>query len=115
MIARSPIQRGAPPRKKRTRARRGRIHDREYLAWIHTQFCLVSGRRGVTAHHVRQFGSPKDDRRTIPLMAEFHLYEYGRYSIERLGKKRFEAHHGVDLEAAILKYNAMYERQAAAA
>jgi len=105
---RQSIKRGAPPRRKRSRARRGRVRDKAYLGWMAAQFCLVSGRRGVTVHHVRRHGEPKNDRRTVPLMAEFHMYEFGRYSVERLGKERFEEYHGVDLEAAIVKYNARY-------
>lgn len=117
MIARrqSRIQRGAPPRRKRLRPRKGRVHDKPFLKWMAAQFCLVSGHRGVTVHHVRRYGEPKSDRRTVPLIAEFHLYEYGRYSIERLGKERFEAYHSVDLEAAIVRYNEAYEREMAVA
>jgi hypothetical protein len=34
-----------------------------------------------------------------------------RTSIEGLGKAKFEARYGVDLEASILRYNERYERE----
>ncbi len=71
---------------------------------------MISGRR-ATVHHVRFCGSPKDDRRTLPLAPEYHLHDFGMESIERLGKAKFEALHGVDLEASIVAYNKLYERQ----
>ena len=81
--------------------RRGRIVDKAYLAWIASLPCLVSGKR-ATVHHVRRYGEPKDDRRTVPLAPEYHMIGYGsRTSIEALGKKKFEARHGIDLEPAI--------------
>lgn len=106
MISRSPIKRRRPGK-----PRKGRVTDKSYLAWIHTQPCLVSGRLGVTAHHVRFCGSPKNDRRTVPLMAEYHLIGYGPTSVEALGKGKFQKLHGVDLEAAIVRYNQLYEAQ----
>lgn len=62
-------------------------------------------------HHVRKCGSPKDDRRTLPLAPEYHLHDFGPESIERLGKAKFEALHGVNLEAAIVAYNELFKRQ----
>ncbi len=97
------------PRKK---PRRGRVVDKEYLKWIHTQPCLVTGEGAVTAHHVRRFGEQKDDRRTVPLVARLHMLvceEPGHPCVER-GKRVFERHWNVDLEAAIVLYNEKYER-----
>lgn len=92
-------------------ARRGRVVDKDYLAWMASQGCMISGKR-PTLHHVRRFGEPKDDRRVLPLAPEYHMKDYGpRTSIEALGKVKFEARFGVDLEAAIVKYNARYERE----
>ncbi len=96
--------------RKRTKPRRGRVIDKAYLAWIAAQGCCISG-RPATVHHVRQFGSPRDDTRTIPLAPEFHLIQCGRYSIEALGKKNFEAHHDVDIEALVLHYRSMFLAQ----
>lgn len=98
-------------KRRRSKPRRGRIYDPTYLAWIHTQPCAVTGRMPVTAHHVRRHGEPKSDRRTIPLVAEAHLYDAGPYSIERLGKRKFEAHFGVGLELLILGYQRRYEQE----
>jgi len=34
-----------------------------------------------------------------------------RSAIEALGKEKFECEHGIDLEAAIVRYNERYERE----
>ncbi len=103
MIRRSPIKR------RRSAARRGRLVDKAYLKWCGKQQCLVSGRFGVTLHHVRSFGSARDDRRVVPLMAQFHLIQHGETSIEALGKTAFEKRFEIDLEAEILRLNILYE------
>jgi hypothetical protein len=91
--------------------RRGRVADKDYLAWIALLPCLVSGKR-ATVHHVRRYGEPKNDRRTVPLAPEYHQIQAGpQTSIEALGKKKFEARYGIDLEAAIVRLNALYERE----
>jgi len=98
-----------PVKKRRGKPRRGRVVDKEYLAWIAQQPCMISG-KPATVHHVRFCGSPKNDRRTLPLAPEYHQIQNGPYtSIEALGKKKFEARYGVDLEAAIVKYNEQFD------
>ena len=73
---------------------------------------MISGKKPVTVHHVRQYGSPKNDRRTVPLLPEYHLIQWGpKTSIEALGKKKFQEKYGVDLEAAIVAYNERYEQE----
>jgi len=73
--------------------------------------CLVSGKR-ATLHHVRRYGEQKNDRRVVPLAPEYHLIQAGpQTSIEALGKKKFEARYGIDLEAAIVRFNTLYERE----
>ena len=102
--ARTPVKkrRPGPPR-------RGRVLDPKYMAWLATQPPLVSGPGRMTIHHVRRLGEQKDDRRTVPLPASLHLIQEGpHFSIEALGKAKFEARFGVDLEAAILAYNDRY-------
>lgn len=94
---------------KRSKPRRGRVIDKDYLAWMATQPCMISG-RPATVHHVRFCGSPKDDRRTLPLAPEYHMIGFGsETSIEALGKAKFEARYGVDIEAEIREYNERYE------
>ncbi|MGD0497513.1 MAG: hypothetical protein ABSC23_03655 [Bryobacteraceae bacterium] len=96
---------------RRSKPRRGRGVDKAYLAWIAKQPCMISGRR-ATVHHVRRFGEPKDDRRTLPLAPEFHQIQAGpESSIEALGKAKFEDRYGVDIEASIKRYNARYDRE----
>ena len=95
---------------RRRKPRQGRVVDKEYLGFIAQQPCIVTGDRGVTIHHVRRWGSPKDDRRTVPLVAELHMrtHEFpGQLCVER-GKRIFEAFWGVDLEREIERLNALY-------
>jgi hypothetical protein len=95
----------------RQRPRRGRERDPLYLAWLAQQTCLVC-RQPATVHHVRRYGEPKQDRRTVPLCPTHHQIQAGPYcSIEALGKRKFEAAFGVDLEAAIVSYNERYDQQ----
>ena len=99
------------PKARRSKPRRGRVVDKAFLAWMAAQPCMISGRR-ATVHHVRRCGEPKDDRRTLPLAPEYHLIQHGpKTSIEALGKAKFEARYRVNLEAAILEYNARYKRE----
>lgn len=109
-VKRSPLKRSTVPiRKKRAKVRRGRIVDKKYLAFVSRQPCIVSGRMPATVHHVRRFGESKNDRRTVPLMAEYHLYQNGPgTSVEGLGKEKFEEMWGVDLEGEILRLNGEY-------
>jgi hypothetical protein len=57
--------------------------QRRYHAWILQQPCIVTGRYGVTKHHVT---AGRD----------------GAESVERLSHGGFYETHGVDLEAAAL-------------
>lgn len=88
--------------------------DDWFLAWLHGQVCLVSGRWPVTAHHVRENGSPKNDRRTLALIPLYHLIQADpkqTESIEALGKIKWQARHGVDIEASIAEYNRRYTEE----
>lgn len=96
-----------PVKRRRSKPRRGRVVDKDYLAFMGEQPCMISG-KPATVHHVRCCGSPKDDTRTLPLAPEYHLYQAGPMSIEALGKAKFEAVHGVNIEAAIAHYQALY-------
>ncbi len=89
--------------------RRGRIRDGRYLEWCASQPCCVTNELPATTHHVRLFGSPRDDRRVIRLAARLHMHDFGMESIERLGKRQFEARHGIGIEAEIRKLRARYE------
>lgn len=101
--------------KLRSKPRRGRVHDPRYLAFVAAQPCIVTGQSPVTVHHVRRFGSPKDDYRTVPIVAPLHMLTNetpGLPCVER-GKRRFEETWGVSLEAEIRRLNALYwERDA---
>jgi len=106
------IPRSKPPRRRRFKARRGRIVDEAYCEWMRdTQPCMVTGRRPVTLHHVRRYGEPKDDRRIVPLIPSLHMLTDeipGLPCVER-GKQVFESFWCVNLEASIVRYNLEYE------
>ena len=116
MIRRSPI------RKKRTKPRRGRVIDKDFLAWLARDRCAVHGDRvcpggwlGMTIHHVREFGSPKNDRHTLLLCAPTHLQTIdSEQSIEALGKTKWQKFHNVNIKAKIIDYNERYESERAA-
>ena len=100
--------------------RRGRIVDPEFLAWMAEIFiCAVAQfapehadecRAPMTTHHVRDHGSPKKDRKAVRLCVAHHLHDFGPYSIERLGKEKFEQHTGLSILALIEYYNEAYDR-----
>ena len=60
-------------KRKRSKPRRGRVTDLAYLAWMATLPCFITGEFPATTHHVRFCGSPKDDHRTIRLVARLHM------------------------------------------
>ena len=107
-----PLARSTKPIPKRRKTpRRGRVVDIPFLDWMATQPCCVTGRRPATTHHVREFGSQKNDRRAIRLVAELHLHEAGNFSIERIGKDKFEERWGINIEDEIAKVNARYRAE----
>lgn len=96
-----------------TRNRTGK--DKKYLAWLHLQPSIVTGKISLlmTVHHVRRFGDLRDDRRGVPLERELHQLDWrvkGQPCVEE-GKALFERFWGIDLEAAIEKLNDLYEEQ----
>lgn len=103
----------SPVLTKRRKPRRGRVKDPAFLDFASTQPCCVTGERQATTHHVREFGSPKNDRRVIRLVARLHMHGFGMFSIERLGKRKFELHHGICIEDEIAKLNGRFLEEAA--
>ncbi len=110
-MKRSPLNTYTPIRKRRSTPRRGRVVDKPFLKWCATQPCAITNEFPATSHHVRQYGSQKSDHRVIRLVARLHMHESGMYSIERLGKEKFEAHWGISLESEVLKLRERYERE----
>jgi hypothetical protein len=100
-----------PVRKRRPGVRRGRIVDKDYLAWMHTQRGVVLGGKTHSVHHVRLCGSPKDDRRTLSMEYGYHQLYEGPNSIEALGKAKWQLLHMVNIEASIGWYQAKYLEQ----
>ncbi len=96
-------------KKKRSTPRRGRVIDREYLAWLHTQPGVVFGGKTHSVHHVREFGSPKNDYRSLPLEFGYHQIHEGAESIEAIGKTKWQILHGVSIEGEIARLNFQYD------
>lgn len=77
--------------------------QKRYHKWVLEQPCVVTGRYGVTKHHVT---ASRDGGRftrshwiVVPLIRELHLIQDGpEDSVEALGHDGFYARHGVDLE-----------------
>ena len=97
------LSRSQPIRKHRAKPRKGRVIDKDYLAWLAKHPCIVAGHvlhecsGPVTLHHVRRYGEQKSDHRALPLCQGHHLHDFGMHSIERLGKRIFQMRYGVDL------------------
>jgi hypothetical protein len=84
--------------------------------------CLVTGRKGVTLHHVTGYADKagrfsRDDWLVVPLSPEFHLIQHGpRWSVEALGHQGFFRVHGIDLlEEAIRLRDESLKRERRAA
>jgi hypothetical protein len=95
----------------RPNRRKGRVPDKQYLAWIHTQPCLCRGpgcRGRIHAHHsgLRGLGQKADDRTALPLCSAHH--QNGPDALHVLGK-RFWLRHKIDRDAAIARLNALYD------
>jgi hypothetical protein len=101
----------SPVNRQRETPRRGRVIDEAYLDWADGQPCCITKKFPATSHHVRFCGSPKDDTRIVRLAPELHMHGFGMNSIERLGKEKFEAFHGIKLEAEIVKLRQQYEKE----
>lgn len=107
-------------RKRPGPARRGRIVDLARLAWMaEIAVCAVAFfipglahqcGNGITTHHVRDFGSPKDDTKTIRLCGNHHQIQCGPHAIEH-GKKQFEENTGLSIAQLVQYYRDQYESQ----
>jgi len=61
--------------------------EKNHLARVASLPCMVCGARPVEIHHVRRYGSKRDNFKTVPLCVECHRGDRG---IHGMGKKRFE-------------------------
>ena len=102
------------PRAAYTRFRRDK--DPRYLAWIRRQPCIVKGckSRYQEAAHTgpRGLSTKADDRDALPI-CPFH-HQTGNQSYHRLGRRRFEAVHRLDIAGLILEFNEWFDRENAA-
>ena len=102
--------------RRATRSRK--YEDPAFIAWLHEQGCIVTGRKPVTVHHCKRCpGGPREDRRGVPLIAELHMLTHAKNEgepgylgpcVER-GRVLFEVWHKVNLENEIERLNKRYE------
>jgi hypothetical protein len=95
----------------RKQPRRGGTKDRKYLAWCSTQPCCVTSELPATTHHIREFGSPKNDHFVIRLVERLHLHDAGMDSIERIGKTEFARKFGINLSFEAVGLYARYRAE----
>lgn len=91
--------------------RKDKKRDREFLAFIHTMPCILSGSScsgPITAHHAGERGLMQraDDRTALPACYGHHLTR--KDSLHVLGKS-FWSYHSLDKAALIAKYNVVFE------
>lgn len=76
-----------------------------YLNFIGSLPCAVTGKRPVVVHHAKGYkgtGSKSSDYGTIPLSPELHTN--GEFSVHEMGAKSFQRHHGVRFSDLIANY-----------
>ena len=74
------------------------LRSRSHLDFIRSLPCVIPGcKRKAEAAHIgpRGLSQKADYNRTVPLCAHHHREQH------QLGRRRFEAHYGVDLNAVI--------------
>lgn len=94
--------------KRARRAKRARLRSSEYLAWLHTQPCIVPGcrRNDLEAHHERSIG--KGDENAVSLCRWHHRSgPLARHTLRSLSA--FEREHGIDVAAEIRRLRKGFE------
>ena len=85
--------------------KRASSEERAHMDWVARHACLVSGKSGVTLHHVTGYADrmgrfARSHRLIVPLAPEYHLIQHGpRMSVEALGHRGFYQEWGIDLLA----------------
>lgn len=119
------IRRAAPPKRRRSTPRKGRVRAPKYLAWIRSlpcAVCLSAARKGdvglwhpgqessTEAAHVgrRGLSQKSSDRETIPLCAYHH--RIGPFSYHNRAKDFFDIW-DLDKEKLIADLNRRYEQE----
>lgn len=100
----------APPKRKQDR----RLKDPAYLKWLHELPCVITGQRDrLTVHHVmagrESYGKKEDDSICVPIIAELHMHDFGKESLERIGERRFWNDWGMDVLALARDLRACFE------
>lgn len=78
-----------------------RLRDPDYLAWIRSRPCIVSGAR-AEAHHTVPRSIGGSDYRAVPLAPRLHR------ELHRLGSGRFGQKYRVDLREEAMRHMEMY-------
>ena len=119
------LKRGAKLRARRVPKAFRQRRDPQVMAWIHTQPCVIAGRRPTIAGyqllephqcctpvegcHVRSRGAGGDDRANLVSMCRsMHTQQHA------IGIKSFQARWGVDLKAEAAELFERYQRETGA-
>lgn len=64
--------------------------DKAHLNWVASQGCMIPGcSEPPQVHHIREFGEPRDDRRSIPLCYNHHQGECGIHTNKKLWREKY--------------------------
>lgn len=90
--------------------------DKDFMEFAKSKGCTLKRRvlwhicQGPgTFHHVRNFGSPKDDTHGFCLCAVSHLLGLNSRTSIEAGKASWESYWGVSIEGEIQKLRAEYQ------
>jgi hypothetical protein len=96
--------------------RRGEVHDIKFMTFSRRRGCVLIGRRNhccsgpLTFHHIREYGSPRDDTKGFGLCAWSHLHTFNsKTSIEALGKTKWQAYWGVSIADILAQQRSAWE------
>jgi len=102
----------------RSKPRRGEVHDPEFMAFSKRRGCVLIGRRNhrcigpITFHHIREYGSPRDDTKGFALCAWAHLIGFNsKTSIEMLGKTNWQKYWGVSIADILAQQRPAWEQR----
>ena len=87
-----------------------RKRSREYLAWVRTLPCIITGRIPTVPHHQdkryhKAMGMKCSDFRAVPLSVELHTAYH-----DRLSWKLYEMHN-IDIESVINNLNERFRNE----
>lgn len=81
------------------------VRDPQFLDWIRQRRCVITGRHGVDACHVRNRRMYGDAANVVPMVRAVHQEQH------RSGVKSFQVKHSIDLQAEADRLWAAYHQE----